>query len=143
MTLSTKLTKALAFWVAVAPMQSAWADPCGMVPPAYLTGKPIQRIGLQKTYVFFKNGMETFVIRPGFTGRADQFGRRLGRLGRRGRPLGGLGRRSRCRRLGGSLGRCWENRCFGRDARHGRDAGWDDDRWPFASLGDGELGDVA
>lgn len=51
------------------------ADPCGMVPPIY-TGNvsPIARIGLQKTYVFHKDGMETFVIRPGFTGNVDEFG---------------------------------------------------------------------
>lgn len=51
------------------------ADPCGMVPPIYLEGPtPIARVGLQKTYVFFKDGVETVVIRPGFTGKADQFG---------------------------------------------------------------------
>jgi len=50
-------------------------DPCGMVPPIY-TGKdrPISRIGLQQTYVFYKDGVETFVIRPGFTGKVDEFG---------------------------------------------------------------------
>ena len=25
------------------------------------------------TYVFYKNGVETFVIRPGFTGKVDEF----------------------------------------------------------------------
>ena len=51
------------------------ADPCGMVPPIY-TGNvsPIARIGLQKTYVFHKDGIETFVIRPGFSGNVDEFG---------------------------------------------------------------------
>ncbi|MCP4776393.1 MAG: DUF2330 domain-containing protein, partial [Planctomycetaceae bacterium] len=51
------------------------ADPCGMVPPI-LTGNqsPITRIGLQKTYVFHKDGVETFVIRPGFAGNVDNFG---------------------------------------------------------------------
>ena len=50
-------------------------DPCGMVPPIY-TGpdSPITRQGLQKTYVFYKDGVETFVIRPGFSGKVDQFG---------------------------------------------------------------------
>ena len=44
-----------------------WADPCGMVPPIYTgEGPPITRVGEQKTYVFFKNGVESFVIRPGF-----------------------------------------------------------------------------
>ncbi len=51
------------------------ADPCGMVPPIY-TGSQSQitRIGLQKTYVFHKDGVETFVIRPGFSGNVDNFG---------------------------------------------------------------------
>ncbi len=50
-------------------------DPCGMVPPIY-TGNvvPITRKGLQKTYVFYKDGIETFVIRPGFQGKVDNFG---------------------------------------------------------------------
>ncbi len=52
------------------------ADPCGMVPPIYPSGQPIPlaRIGDQQTYVFFKDGIETFVIRPGFTGKVDEFG---------------------------------------------------------------------
>ena len=46
-----------------------------MVPPIYKgQGPPITRIGLQKTYVFHKDGVETFVIRPGFSGKVDQFG---------------------------------------------------------------------
>ncbi|MCZ6596834.1 MAG: DUF2330 domain-containing protein, partial [Planctomycetota bacterium] len=53
----------------------AWADPCGMVPPIWLgAGSPIQRIGVQQTYVFYKNGIESFVIRPGFIGQVDEFG---------------------------------------------------------------------
>ena len=53
----------------------AQADPCGMVPPIYTgPGSPITRIGLQKTYVFYKDGIETFVIRPGFEGKIDNFG---------------------------------------------------------------------
>ena len=49
---------------------SLHADPCGMVPPIYTGNQsPITRIGLQKTYVFYKDGVETFVIRPGFSGR--------------------------------------------------------------------------
>ena len=32
------------------------------------------RIGLQQTYVFYKDGIETFVIRPGFQGKVDNFG---------------------------------------------------------------------
>ena len=51
------------------------ADPCGMVPPIYNgQGPPITRVGLQKTYVFYKDGVETFVIRPGFSGKVDEFG---------------------------------------------------------------------
>jgi len=51
------------------------ADPCGMVPPVVTTeGPPIERIGAQKTYVFFKDGVESFVIRPGYQGEVDEFG---------------------------------------------------------------------
>ena len=51
------------------------ADPCGMVPPIFTgPGSPITRIGLQQTYVFYKDGVESFVIRPGFQGRVDNFG---------------------------------------------------------------------
>ena len=53
-------------------------DPCGMVPPIY-TGNvvPIKRIGLQQTYVFYKDGVESVVIRPGFSGNVDNFQQRL------------------------------------------------------------------
>ncbi len=53
-----------------------FADPCGMVPPIYPSGQPtpIARVGLQQTYVSYKDGVETFVIRPGFTGKVDEFG---------------------------------------------------------------------
>lgn len=52
------------------------ADPCGMVPPISLDDNDtnIQRIGEQKTYVFYKDGMETIVIHPGFSGSVDEFG---------------------------------------------------------------------
>jgi hypothetical protein len=54
---------------------AAWADPCGMVPPIYVgAGVPITRVGLQTTYVFYKDGIETFVIRPGFEGKIEEFG---------------------------------------------------------------------
>ncbi|MCG8586676.1 MAG: DUF2330 domain-containing protein [Pirellulales bacterium] len=54
---------------------AALADPCGMVPPVYQgPGNPITRIGEQQTYVFYKDGVETFVIRPGFQGKVDEFG---------------------------------------------------------------------
>jgi hypothetical protein len=53
----------------------AAADPCGMVPPVWEgQGSPITRVGPQRTYVFFKDGVETFVIRPGFQGNVDNFG---------------------------------------------------------------------
>ncbi|GAB4162134.1 MAG: hypothetical protein Tsb009_39250 [Planctomycetaceae bacterium] len=46
-----------------------------MVPPIYLGDQaPIARIGDQNTYVFFKDGVETFVIRPGFQGKVEEFG---------------------------------------------------------------------
>ena len=51
------------------------ADPCGMVPPIYVGNEiPIARVGEQKTYVFYKEGIETVVIRPGFEGKVDEFG---------------------------------------------------------------------
>ena len=55
---------------------TAKADPCGMVPPIYPGGQPVPlaRSGLQQTYVFYKDGVETFVIRPGFTGKVEEFG---------------------------------------------------------------------
>ena len=54
---------------------AAMADPCGMVPPIYVGQPPVlARIGEQQTYVFYKDGIETFVIRPGFRGDVDTFG---------------------------------------------------------------------
>jgi hypothetical protein len=56
----------------VAPAE---ADPCGMVPPIYTgPGQPIERVGTQKTYVFYRRGVESIAIRPGFRGKVDQFG---------------------------------------------------------------------
>jgi hypothetical protein len=53
----------------------ALADPCGMVPPVYTgQGTPITRVGPQRTYVFYQDGMETYVIRPGFQGKVEEFG---------------------------------------------------------------------
>ena len=66
------LSLSFAGLILVAP---AFSDPCGMVPPIYTGGgTPITRIGLQQTYVFFNKGVESFVIRPGFKGRVDNFG---------------------------------------------------------------------
>ncbi len=53
---------------------AAFADPCGMVPPITLQDASITRIGLQNTYVYYKDGVETFVIRPGFSGNVEEFG---------------------------------------------------------------------
>ncbi|MCF6229058.1 MAG: DUF2330 domain-containing protein, partial [Planctomycetes bacterium] len=53
------------------------ADPCGMVPPIYRGPGPapmLERQGLQKTYVFYKDGVETFAVMPGFTGNVKDFG---------------------------------------------------------------------
>jgi len=55
----------------------AAADPCGMVPPIFIPGEPepeLSRIGIQQTYGFFADGVETLVIRPGFTGSVEEFG---------------------------------------------------------------------
>ncbi len=54
---------------------AAHADPCGMVPPIYTGSEvPITRIGEQNTYVFYKDGVQTIVLRPGFSGKVDEFG---------------------------------------------------------------------
>ena len=64
-----------AFVVCLVTLSTLQADPCGMVPPIYIGDQsPITRIGLQKTFVFHKDGVETFVIRPGFSGKVDNFG---------------------------------------------------------------------
>lgn len=59
-------------------MTAALADPCGMVPPIWTGSGPapvtIERQGLQQTYVFHRDGVETIAIRPGFTGSVEQFG---------------------------------------------------------------------
>jgi hypothetical protein len=53
----------------------ALADPCGMVPPIYVNDNTsLVRVGDQQTYVFYKDGVETFVIRPGFAGKVEDFG---------------------------------------------------------------------
>jgi hypothetical protein len=46
-----------------------------MVPPIFQGGGiPIVRSGDQQTYVFFKDGVESFVIRPGYQGKVEEFG---------------------------------------------------------------------
>jgi hypothetical protein len=53
----------------------ALADPCGMVPPIYVNDNTsIVRVGDEQTYVFYRDGIETFVIRPGFSGKVEDFG---------------------------------------------------------------------
>lgn len=70
------MTSALALTVVAALLAGiAQADPCGMVPPIWTgPGPAIERVGLQKTYVFHKDGVETFAVRPGFEGKVDNFG---------------------------------------------------------------------
>ena len=66
----------LAVAAAMASMPGiATADPCGMVPPITVQDDAsLVRVGDQQTYVFFKGGLETFVIRPGFSGNVEDFG---------------------------------------------------------------------
>lgn len=65
---------ALTFTIGTSSHVSAM-DPCGMVPPIYVgDGSAIARTGLQQTYVFYYKGVESFVIRPAFTGKVDNFG---------------------------------------------------------------------
>jgi hypothetical protein len=46
-----------------------------MVPPIYVNdNSSLVRVGDQQTYVFYKDGIETFVIRPGFEGKVEDFG---------------------------------------------------------------------
>src|SRR5262245_25588994 len=53
----------------------AAADPCGMVPPIYVNDNTsLVRVGDEQTYVFYKDGIETFVIRPGLSGKVEDFG---------------------------------------------------------------------
>ena len=52
-----------------------FADPCGMVPPVSVNADTsIAREGAQRTYVFYKDGMETIALRPGFRGSVEDFG---------------------------------------------------------------------
>ncbi len=67
------LTTCLALGLGLAG--TSHADPCGMVPPIRLgDGASIQRDGAQRTYVMFKDGIETIALRPGFVGNVDEFG---------------------------------------------------------------------
>jgi hypothetical protein len=54
-----------------------FADPCGMVPPLQITAgviPTIVRTGVQRTWVFHKDGVETMALRPGFEGNVADFG---------------------------------------------------------------------
>ena len=74
-TLCRKPSAALASLLFGVMASSVFADPCGMVPPVYVGNDiPIARVGEQKTYVFYKDGVETVVIRPGFEGKVEEFG---------------------------------------------------------------------
>jgi len=67
-----RLLLTVALFAVVTP---ALADPCGMVPPIYPgENVPLVRVGDQQTYVFYKDGVESFVIRPGFRGKVEEFG---------------------------------------------------------------------
>ena len=56
----------------------SFADPCGMVPPLAVADAVkdsiIARTGIQRTYVMFKDGIETMVLHPEFKGKIDDFG---------------------------------------------------------------------
>jgi hypothetical protein len=70
-----KNTAAAVALLAILAAGQALADPCGMVPPIYVTDNTsIVRVGEEQTYVFYKDGIETFVIRPGFSGKVEDFG---------------------------------------------------------------------
>ncbi|MEM7309005.1 MAG: DUF2330 domain-containing protein [Planctomycetota bacterium] len=66
-----------ALLAAVLSAAVAAADPCGLVPPILTMADgrpPITRVGAQRTYVFYKDGIESIAIRPAFSGRVDEFG---------------------------------------------------------------------
>jgi hypothetical protein len=65
----------LAILAVLSSADQVLADPCGMVPPIYVTDNTsIVRVGDEQTYVFYNEGIETFVIRPGFSGKVEDFG---------------------------------------------------------------------
>ena len=71
------LSKTLMTAAFLAFSTAAHADPCGMVPPIHVDAGgagDIERTGLQQTYGFYKDGIETLVIRPGFVGNVEEFG---------------------------------------------------------------------
>jgi Uncharacterized protein conserved in bacteria (DUF2330) len=65
----------IGLFLLVAVCGPATADPCGMVPPIYTgDGPALTRIGVQETYVFYKDGYESIALRPGFSGSVEEFG---------------------------------------------------------------------
>jgi hypothetical protein len=70
-----RVIAAVAFYCWLLLAGTGLADPCGMVPPIYIQDNTsLVRVGDQQTYVFYKDGIETFVIRPGFSGKVEDFG---------------------------------------------------------------------
>lgn len=74
-----KITSIIAVMaIALGTTSSAFADPCGMVPPppdlVIAQSVTIERIGVQKTFVAHDRGIETMVLRPGFQGNVEEFG---------------------------------------------------------------------
>ena len=78
----TRISRVLSFTLSVFVVGScfsfsniALADPCGIIFPLSSGGDvPIARTGLQQTYVFYRDCLETLVIRPSFRGKTDEFG---------------------------------------------------------------------
>ena len=77
--MSTNRDRASAAGVILATLLSSapaiGADPCGMVPPVYNgDGPALTRVGVQRTFVFHKDGVQSIVIQPAFEGRVHEFG---------------------------------------------------------------------
>ena len=77
--MSTNRDRASAAGVILATLLSSapaiGADPCGMVPPVYTgDGPALTRVGVQRTFVFHKDGVQSIVIQPAFEGRVHEFG---------------------------------------------------------------------
>lgn len=74
--MTPRLIQAAALAALALAVQPVHADPCGMVPPMILIDNQpaIERVGAQKTYVLYKDGVETMVLRAGFQGKVDSFG---------------------------------------------------------------------
>ena len=56
-------------------LSSALADPCGLVfRPIEDLELTLERTGVQRTWVAWKDGVQTMVLRPGFSGDVADFG---------------------------------------------------------------------